>query len=45
MMQAIVAALFKTAYTDPKFADLAAECVTAMRGREPRSGISSRARV
>jgi hypothetical protein len=45
MMQAIVAALRKTAYADPKFADLAAECVIALRGREPRFGTFSRTRV
>ena len=45
MMRAIVAALRKTAYADPEFADVAAECVIAMRGREPRFGTSSRVRV
>jgi hypothetical protein len=45
MMQATVAALRKTAYADPKCADLAAECVIAMRWREPGFGTSSRATV
>ena len=45
MMQAIVAALRKTAYADPEFGDLAAEHVIAMRGREPRFGTFSRTTV
>jgi hypothetical protein len=43
MMQAIVAALRKRAYTDPEFANLAAECVIGMHRREPKFGTSSRA--
>jgi hypothetical protein len=45
MTQAIVTALRKTAYADHKFADLAAECVIVMRGREPSFGTSSGATV